>query len=183
MNKNFIYYIIYAITVTRFNLVRHSYIALFLIKIHFYATKNFFYFKNWTDLRKKINFFCKCVQNGGDVTLGTFRTFACICSYLQIKNFAQKRHSVVSTKLQIPRHWSRLFQKALTSFYKRPEKQAHWNSPRIFHELFNFWLLFTFKLLQIFHYFDKTNQTVFRNFTLASQSRSKFTFLRQSSKK
>ena len=70
---------------------------------------------------------------------------------------------------------SRPFQKALTNLY---------NCPFIFHGSLNFQLLFKFKLLESSQCFGKINQTTFfRNCTLASQNRPKFTFLRQPSKK
>ena len=60
----------------------------------------------------------------------------------------------------------------------------HTTAHTVFHWPFNFELFFPFKLLELLHCFDKMNQTIFfKNSTLASQNRPKFTFLWQPSKK
>ena len=100
MSKNFIYYIISAITLECFHIVTYSYTALFSIKTRFYETY-IFYFKNQTDLCKKINCSWKYIQNKSNVTLKLFEillTSAVIWKQI----FGRKRDCEVSSKLQIP---------------------------------------------------------------------------------
>ena len=44
------------------------------------------------------------MKNNGKVTLGSFRNFAYVSSYLRLKNFTWKRDCAISPKLETPRN-------------------------------------------------------------------------------
>ena len=66
-------------------------------------------------------------------------------------------------------HFTRPFYKALTRFYSYHEKLLPWDSSYFFHG--PFYLLFTFKLLQLSHFLNKIDKTTFfRKCSLVSQN-------------
>ena len=128
--KTLLYYIIRTIALERFHIVTHSYVVSFSIRMLLMKLTTFFVSKTKQIYTKTLT-----------VPESAFEIKAMLP--LQTKTFALKRYCAISSILQIPRYWSRSFDKAPTSFYTCHERRLPYNSPCIFDGPFNFKLLFT----------------------------------------
>ena len=110
-----------------------------------------------------------------------FAYFAYIRSNDQTTTFVWKRDCATFSKLDRLRSWPRPFMKVFTNFNQRYVNQIPLNSPYIFDGLLSSLM---FKLLQLWHYFDKINQsTFFRKSFLAFQNKIKCLLLWRPNKK
>ena len=109
LDKNFMLEIVDVIALERFRIVTHSNAASFSRKATLCETNNIFYSREYQVWHKDDNRFWKVIKNKGDVTVGSFRNFAYVSSYLRLKTFAWKRDYVISQKLQMPQTWTRAF--------------------------------------------------------------------------
>ena len=67
----------------------------------------------------------RSIENKVKVTLNSFRNFVYVCNYVNLKSFAWKRDSPISSELQMSKVQPRSFKKAVIEFYKLHPNRKH----------------------------------------------------------